>query len=92
MANDSLAALREIYPPPAARGGLRVLDRLDVHCRNVVALSAFYVMSSVRADGRTDATQRGDPPGALAHVLDHRILLLSGRPGKRQADTLMNLA
>ena len=91
MAIDTLAKLRQVYRPPAARAGLKVLDHLDVHCRKFIALSPFYVISSARADGRADASPRGDPPGSLAHVLDDKTLLLPDRPGNRQVDTLMNL-
>ena len=91
MAIDTLARLREIYRPPAARASLKVLDHLDVHCRDFIALSPFYVISSARADGRADASPKGDPPGSLAHVLDDTTLLLPDRPGNRQVDTLMNL-
>ena len=91
MAIDTLTKLREVYDPPAARAGLKVLDHLDVHCRNFIALSPFYVIGSARADGRADASPRGDPPGSLAHVLDDKTLLLPDRPGNRQVDTLMNL-
>ena len=91
MAIDNLAKLREVYRPPAARAGLKVLDYLDVHCRRFIAMSPFYVISSSRADGRADASPRGDPPGSLAHVLDDRTLLLPDRPGNRQVDTLMNV-
>ena len=91
MALDTLAKLRQVYRPPAARAGLKVLDHLDLHCRKFIALSPFYVISSARADGRADASPRGDPPGSLAHVLDARTLLLPDRPGNRQVDTLLNL-
>ena len=91
MTVNTMEELRAVYRPPAARAGLKVLDRLDVHCRNFIALSPFYVISSARADGRADASPRGDPPGSLAHVLDDKTLLLPDRPGNRQVDTLMNL-
>ena len=91
MAIDTPAKLRQVYPPPAPRAGLKVLDHLDVHCRRFIDLSPFYVLSSARADGRADASPRGDPPGSLAHVLDDKTLLLPDRPGNRQLDTLMNL-
>ena len=91
MAVDSLAKLREVYRPPGARTALKVLDHLDVHCRKFIALSPFYVLSSARADGRADASPRGDPPGSLAHVADAKTLLLPDRPGNRQVDTLMNV-
>ena len=92
MAIDSVTKLRAVYRrPPRARSGLKVLDRLDVHCRNFIALSPLCVISSSRADGRADASPRGDLPGSLAHVLDDRTLLLPDRPGNRQLDTLTNL-
>lgn len=91
MAIDSLAKLRAVYRPPRARSGLKVLDHLDVHCRNFLALSPLCVISSSRADGRADASPRGDLPGSLAHVLDDKTLLLPDRPGNRQLDTLTNL-
>ena len=62
MAINTMAKLRAVYRPPAARAGLKILDHLDVHCRNFIALSPFYVISSARADGRADASSRGDPP------------------------------
>ena len=91
MAIDTMEGLRTIYRPSAPRAGLKVLNRLDAHCRDFIALSPFYVISSARADGRADAAPRGDPPGSLAHVLDDTTLLLPDRPGNRQVDTLMNL-
>ena len=92
MAIDSVTKLRAVYRrPPRARSGLKVLDRLDVHCRNFIALSPLCVISSSRADGRADASPRGDLPGSLAHVLDDRTLLIPDRPGNRQLDTLTNL-
>ncbi len=91
VAVNTLDELRTVYRPPAPRAGLKVLDRLDDHCRRFLSLSPFYVISSARADGRADASPRGDPPGSLAYVLDDRTLLLPDRPGNRQVDTLMNL-
>lgn len=91
MSVKSLPELREVYRPPAARAGLKVIDYLDKHCRRFIELSPFYVISSARKDGRADASPRGDPPGSLAYVLDDKTLLLPDRPGNRQVDTLMNL-
>ncbi|MCY4601421.1 MAG: pyridoxamine 5'-phosphate oxidase family protein [Acidobacteria bacterium] len=88
---DSAAKLREVYPPPAARTGQRVLDHLDARCREFIARSPFYVISTAGADGRADASPRGDPPGSLAYVLDDSTLLLPDRLGNRRVDTLTNL-
>ena len=59
MVINTMAKLRAVYQPPAARAGLKILDHLDVHCRNFITLSPFYVISSARADGRADASPHG---------------------------------
>ena len=61
--------LRETYRPPAPRAAQKVLDRLDEHCRNFIALSPFCVLSTSNAAGQPDASPRGDPPG-FVRVLD----------------------
>lgn len=83
--------LRTAYRPPAPKTELKILDHLDIHCRKFIALSPFYVITSTRADGRPDASPRGDPPGSVAHIPDDKTLLLPDRPGNRQVNTLMNL-
>ena len=82
--------LRETYRPPAPRATQKVLDRLDVHCRNFIALSPFCVLSTSNSDGQPDASPRGDPPG-FVQVLDDRTLLLPDRPGNNQVDSLQNV-
>ena len=80
MAVDSYSALRTVYRPPAPRATQKVLDHLDVHSRNFIALSPLCVLSSAGADGQADASPRGDPPG-FVRVLDDKTLLLPDRPG-----------
>ncbi len=82
--------LRTAYGEPLARSGLKVLDHLDEHCRNFIALSPFCLLGSSAADGRADVSPRGDPPGFVA-VLDANTLLIPDRPGNRQADSLGNV-
>ena len=82
--------LRTAYGEPLARSGLKVLDHLDEHCRNFIALSPFCLLGSSAADGRADVSPRGDPPGFVA-VLDANTLLIPDRPGNRQADSLRNV-
>ena len=83
--------LRKVYSEPHERAALKVLDRLDAHCRDFIALSPFCVLSSSRADGCADASPRGDPPGFVA-VLDDRTLLIPDRPGNNQVDSMQNMA
>ena len=89
ITND--AELREVYRPPAPRAAQKVLNHLDVHCTNFIALSPFCVLSSSNAEGQADASPRGDPPG-FVKVLDEKTLLLPDRPGNNQVDSLQNIA
>ena len=82
--------MRDVYKPPAPRAAQKVLDHLDVHCRNFIALSPLCVLSSANAKGQADASPRGDPPG-FVKVLDHKTLLLPDRPGNNQVDSLQNI-
>ena len=53
MPVTDMSELRVVYPPPKAQARLKVLDHLDVHCRDFIALSPFYVISSARLDPKT---------------------------------------
>lgn len=90
MSVTNMSELRTAYRAPDARADLKVLDRLDEHSRNFIALSPFCVLSSVGADGLMDTSPRGDPPGFVA-ALDDRTLLVPDRPGNNQVDTLRNV-
>ncbi len=76
---------------PAARVRDKGRDTLlDV---DVAWLSAapFCVMATADADGRCDASPKGDPAGQLVHVLDPRTIAIAERPGNRRADGYRNL-
>ena len=90
MGIASEAELRETYREPAPRAQQKVLDHIDRHTRDFIALSPFCVISSLGADGRQDTSPRGDPPGFVA-VLDERTLLIPDRPGNNQVDSLRNV-
>jgi len=68
----------------------KVLPALDRHCRAFIALSPFLVLASADAEGRADASPRGDPPG-FVQVLDDRTLLLPDRPGNNRVDSFANI-
>ncbi len=90
MTVDEMTDLRSVYRPPAPRAAQKVLDHLDVHSRNFIAMSPLCVLSSSNADGQADASPRGDPPG-FVHVVDDKTLLLPDRPGNNQVDSLQNI-
>lgn len=83
-------ALRELYGEPSDIVRRKAINRLDRHCRAIIAASPFLVMATSAADGRTDASPRGDAPGFVT-VLDDTTLLIPDRPGNRRLDSLRNI-
>ncbi len=84
------AALRAhmgVINPMAER---KVLPALDRHCRAFIALSPFLVLAPADAEGRVDASPRGDPPG-FVQVLDDHTLLLPDRLGNNRVDSFANI-
>ena len=84
------AALREHYGPVSSLAEKKALPKLDAHCRAFIALSPFAVLATSDAEGRMDASPRGDAPGFVA-VLDDATLLLPDRPGNRRVDSYSNV-
>lgn len=85
------AALRALYGEPSERAAKKDIGRLDRHCRDFIALSPFLVLASSGADGRVDASPRGDAPG-FVRVLDEKTLMLPDRLGNNRIDSLSNVA
>ena len=69
--------------PPSERARDKGRDRL--------AASPFCVLATADADGRCDASPKGDPAGSLVHVLDDRTIALAERPGNRRVDGYRNV-
>jgi PPOX class probable FMN-dependent enzyme len=63
---------------------------LDVD-RAWLAASPFCVIADADADGRCDASPKGDPAGSLVHVVDDHTIALAERPGNRRADGYRNI-
>ena len=84
------AALRQHYGTIHPLAVRKVLTRLDVHCRNFIALSPFCVLASSDGHGNVDASPRGDAPGFVA-VLDDTTLMLPDRPGNNRVDSYGNI-
>ncbi|MGY2704763.1 MSMEG_1061 family FMN-dependent PPOX-type flavoprotein [Nocardioides sp. HB32] len=63
---------------------------LDVD-RAWLAATPFCVLATASADGRCDASPKGDPAGSLVHVVDDTTIALAERPGNRRADGYRNI-
>ncbi|MGF1649880.1 MAG: MSMEG_1061 family FMN-dependent PPOX-type flavoprotein [Hyphomicrobiaceae bacterium] len=86
---ETIEAVRARHPAMMKRASDKVLTRLDRHCKAILALSPFCVISTVGPSG-IDVSPRGDPPGFL-RVLDDTHVLLPDRIGNNRFDNIANL-
>ena len=76
-------------PIPIVRD--KVQTRLhDLH-RRWLAASPFCVLATSDAEGRLDASPKGDPTGQLVHVIDDATIAIAERPGNRRVDGYRNV-
>lgn len=88
---DDVDALVALVGTPARPAAEKVVDHLvDLH-RDWLAASPFCVLATAGADGRCDASPKGDPAGSLAYVFDDRTVALAERPGNRRVDGYRNV-
>ena len=82
--------LRRHYARPRAAAEMKSLDRLDEFSKGFIGWSPFLVLASCDAQGRVDASPRGDQPGFVGIPDDH-TLLIPDRPGNNRLDTMTNI-
>ncbi len=87
---DSAEALASLIGTPSGISLKKELRALDDHMRRFIAHSPFVVISTHSADGRCDASPRGDAPGFI-HVVDDGMLLVPDRPGNKRVDSYRNI-
>jgi PPOX class probable FMN-dependent enzyme len=87
---DDASALRDLVGDVNPLAQRKVLPRLDKHCRDFIALSPFLVLASADAEGRADASPRGDAPG-FVEVIDDRTVLIPHRRGNNRVDSYLNV-
>lgn len=84
-------AIRAHYGAPSPLAANKMIRHLDPHAIAFIALSPLVIVASADAEGRCDATPRGDAAG-FVKVADPRTLLLPDRRGNNRVDTLLNIA
>jgi PPOX class probable FMN-dependent enzyme len=92
--NDELTspeAVRAYYGEPSHMSKAKQIDHLDAYCKAFIQLSPFVVIATTDAQGRADASPRGDQPGLVATVIDDKTLIIPDRVGNRRADTINNI-
>lgn len=86
-----LDELRAVLGEPLPRAVAKDRDRLlPVHTSWLEA-SPFCLLATSGDDGSCDVSPKGDPAGALVHVVDEHTVALAERPGNRRADGYVNL-
>ena len=86
----SASELASIVGTPSPLAVRKELHSLDEHMRRFIARSPFVVLSTHSADGRCDASPRGDAPG-FVHVIDDQTLLIPDRRGNKRLDSFRNI-
>ena len=82
--------LREIFGWPTERALNKQLDRLDKHCRAIIARSPFLLLGTSDASGLCDVSPKGDYPG-FVRVLDDKTVAIPDLSGNNRLDTLTNM-
>jgi len=86
----SEAELRELFGTPTARALLKERPELDEHSRAFISYSPFLLMATAGRDGVCDVSPKGDEPGFVLVLDDHR-LVIPDRPGNKRLDGMRNL-
>lgn len=87
---SSADQLAELYEPATDRAWAKDIGMLDEAATRLIAASPLVVVASQDAEGRSDATPRGGPPGFVV-VLDEHHLAIPDATGNRRLDTLTNV-
>jgi PPOX class probable FMN-dependent enzyme len=82
--------LREVLGTPGARSLLKERCDLDEHSRAFISRSPLLLMATADRDGRCDVSPKGDGPGFVLVLDDHR-LVIPDRPGNKRLDGMRNL-
>jgi uncharacterized protein len=82
--------LRTIYRMPSGGATAKVIDHLDAHCREFLAKSPFFVLSTASSDGVCDGSPKGGPAG-FVRPLDDKRLAWADLAGNNRLDSFENL-
>jgi len=82
--------LRQIMGSPASRAVLKERAALDAHCVAFIKRSPLVLVATSGDDGRCDVSPKGDAPG-FVRVLDEHRLVIPDRPGNKRLDGMRSL-
>jgi len=87
----TLDELVDLVGEPNERARTKGRDRLLQVDRDWLAATPFCVLATADADGRCDASPKGDPAGQLIHVIDDTTIAIAERPGNKRVDGYRNV-
>jgi PPOX class probable FMN-dependent enzyme len=87
---DDLEALRRIVSAPLKGLELKNQSAISDEAREYIERSPFLVLATCDAQGRLDASPKGDAPG-FCLVEDERTLVIPDRPGNKLVYGLQNI-
>lgn len=87
---EDLEALRAVVGAPMPGLDQKNRDRIYPEARDYIERSPFLVLATADAEGRLDASPKGDEPG-FCLVEDERTLVIPDRPGNKLVYGLQNL-
>jgi uncharacterized protein len=87
---DSIEKLRAVVPEPTPGIELKVYDEIVPEMVDFIGRAPFVVLATADADGRLDASPKGDDPGFVL-IEDERTLVIPDRPGNKLAYGLTNM-
>lgn len=90
MTIDSTDGLREIYRPASGGPIDKVISVLDDHCRDFLAKSPFFVLSTANGDGQCDGSPKGGAPGFVEMLDEHRVAW-ADYSGNNRLDSFENI-
>ena len=87
---EDLAALRRVIGEPIPGLGLKNQSTISDEAREYIERSPFLVLATSDAEGRLDASPKGDEPG-FCLIEDERTLVIPDRPGNKLVYGLQNI-
>ncbi|MFM9279138.1 MSMEG_1061 family FMN-dependent PPOX-type flavoprotein [Paenibacillus jiagnxiensis] len=82
--------LRELVGTPSERVQHKVVSVIEEHTRGYLQQSPLFFLATSSADGHCDVSPRGDGPGFVKALDEHR-LVFPERPGNKRVDSLLNI-
>ncbi|WP_413379867.1 MSMEG_1061 family FMN-dependent PPOX-type flavoprotein [Alkalihalobacillus sp. 1P02AB] len=82
--------LRDIIQAPHELVVKKSISIIDEHCERFIAKSPLFLLSTCNAEGKCDASPRGESPSSIK-ILNKHQLVIPDRPGNRRLDSIQNI-